>query len=162
MRRLATLIFFCLLAACGGEQQDSGSSVEKTVLPTAGTLGEQAVLPVADYLAQEQFANADQGNGMRQAQICKACHSLESGGPTMLGPALYGMFGRRVAEQAGFDYSPVMRNAQFVWTPGALDAWLAQPGKFLPGNRMAFGGVFRQEDRDDLIAYLLVVTSGNN
>jgi cytochrome c len=80
----------------------------------------------------------------------------------MLGPALYGMFGRRVAEQAGFDYSPVMRNAQFVWTPGALDAWLAQPGKFLPGNRMAFGGVFRQEDRDDLIAYLLVVTSGNN
>jgi len=162
MRRSATLFFLFLIAACGGEQEGSGSSGEKTALLTAGTLGEQTVLPVADYLAKEQFANADQGNGMRQAQICKACHSLESGGPNMIGPALYGMFGRGVGEHAGFDYSPVMRNATFVWTPRALDAWLAQPGKFLPGNRMAFGGVFSQADRDDLIAYLLVVTSGNN
>jgi cytochrome c len=67
--------------------------------------------------------------------------------------------GRGVGEQAGFDYSPVMRNASFIWTPTALDAWLAQPGKFLPGNRMAFAGVFRQQDRDDLIAYLLLATS---
>jgi len=158
--RLTSLSLFLMLAACGGEQTD-GTSGENAVLLTAGTLGEQSVLPAADYLAEEQFANADQGNGMRQAQICKACHSLEAGGPNMLGPALHGIFGRGVGEQAGFDYSPVMRNAKFVWTPRALDAWLAQPGKFLPGNRMAFGGVFSQDDRDDLIAYLLVATSDN-
>jgi cytochrome c len=52
-----------------------------------------------------------------------------------------------------------MRNANFVWTPRALDGWLAQPGKFLPGNRMTFAGVMRQSDRDDLVAYLLAVTS---
>lgn len=128
---------------------------------TAATLGEQSVLPPADYLAQDRYANADQKNGMRQAQICKACHSFEPGGPNMIGPALFGFFGRGVGEQAGFDYSPVMRNASFVWTPRALDAWLAQPGKFLPGNRMAFGGVFRQQDRDDLMAYLLLTTADN-
>ncbi len=77
----------------------------------------------------------------------------------MIGPALFEVFGRTVGEQAGFDYSPVMRNANFVWTPRALDAWLAQPGRFLPGNRMSFAGVFRQQDRDDLIAYLLVATT---
>lgn len=77
----------------------------------------------------------------------------------MIGPALFGIFGRRVGELAGFDYSPVMRNANFVWTPRALDAWLAQPGRFLPGNRMTFAGVFGQQDRDDLIAYLLEATS---
>jgi len=162
MQRLAAVSLLLLLAACGGEQEGSGTSSENAALLTAGTLGEQSVLPVADYLAQEQFANADQGNGMRQAQICKACHSLDAGGPNMLGPALHGVFGRGVGKQAGFDYSPVMRNANFVWTPRALDAWLAQPGKFLPGNRMAFGGVASQDDRDDLIAYLLVVTSANN
>ena len=160
--RVASLFFLLLLSACGGERNDSEAVDEKAVPLTAATLGEQQVLPVDDYLAMEQFANADRGNGARQAQICKACHSLDSGGANMIGPALYGVFGRAVGGQAGFDYSPVMRNANFVWTPRALDAWLAQPGKFLPGNRMAFGGVFRQQDRDDLIAYLLSVTSGEN
>ena len=77
----------------------------------------------------------------------------------MIGPALFGFFGRNVGGQAGFDYSPVMRNANFAWTPRALDAWLAQPGHFLPGNRMIFAGVMGQKDRDDLIAYLLEATS---
>jgi cytochrome c len=52
-----------------------------------------------------------------------------------------------------------MRNANFVWTPEALNAWLAQPGRFLPGNRMTFAGVFQQDDRNNLIAYLLEVTT---
>ena len=80
----------------------------------------------------------------------------------MIGPVLHGMFGARAGSRDGFDYSPVLREAQFVWTPRALDAWLAQPGRFLPGNRMTFAGVLRKSDRDDLIAYLLQVTSGNN
>jgi cytochrome c len=55
-----------------------------------------------------------------------------------------------------------MQAADFVWTPRALDAWLAQPGRFLPGNRMTFGGVRGQRDRDDLIAYLLMKTSAES
>ena len=77
----------------------------------------------------------------------------------MIGPALYGFFGREVGSRSGFEYSAAMRNADFVWTPEALNAWLAQPGRFLPGNRMTFAGVFRQGDRDDLIAYLLGATT---
>lgn len=159
IRRIAVGLLLAVLAACGSDSKTSESPDENSVPLTAATLGEQTVLAVSDYLAEEQFARADQNNGMRQAQICKACHSFEAGGPNMLGPALFGFMGRGVGEQAGFDYSPVMRNASFIWTPTALDAWLAQPGKFLPGNRMAFAGVFRQQDRDDLIAYLLLATS---
>jgi cytochrome c len=153
------VVAFLLLVACGSESEDAGSNEESTALLSAATLGEQAVLTVADYLAQARFVRADPRNGYRQAQICKACHSLDDGGPNMIGPALYGFFGRGVGEQSGFDYSPVMANAEFVWTPRALDAWLAQPGYFLPGNRMTFAGVFKQKDRDDLIAYLLESTS---
>ena len=76
----------------------------------------------------------------------------------MVGPVLYGFFGTEVGVRSGFEYSAVLRNADFVWTPGALNAWLAQPGRFLPGNRMTFAGVQRQSDRVDLIAYLLDVT----
>lgn len=122
-------------------------------------LGEQVVLTAEEYLETEPFAGASRRRGEKQAQICKACHSLNDGGPNMIGPALYGFFGTEVGSRSGFEYSAVMRNADFVWTPEALNAWLAQPGRFLPGNRMTFAGVLKQEDRDDLIAYLLDATT---
>lgn len=147
-----------ILAACGNESQDAGSEEEATVL-SAATLGEQTVLRPADYLALPQYAAANRKKGAGQARLCKACHSLDAGGRNMIGPALSGFFGRGAGERTGFEYSPVMRNANFVWTPRALDAWLAQPGRFLPGNRMAFGGISRQHDRDNLIAYLLATTA---
>jgi len=159
LRESTLAIGIMLLVACGSGSEDSNSKDESKPLLSAATLGEQTILTVPDYLAQEKFAGANLKNGNRQAQICKACHSLEEGGPNMIGPALFGFFGRNVGGQSGFNYSPVMRNANFVWTPRALDAWLAQPGHFLPGNRMTFAGVMRQQDRDDLIAYLLKTTS---
>ena len=163
MRRILGRLTFAAailtLAACGSDSGDTSSDEESTPLLSAATLGEQTVLTVAEYLAQDRYVAANRQNGSRQAQICKACHSLEKDGPNMIGPALFEFFGRGVGKQAGFDYSPVMRNANFVWTPRALDAWLAQPGHFLPGNRMTFAGVIRQQDRDDLVAFLLDVTA---
>jgi cytochrome c len=52
-----------------------------------------------------------------------------------------------------------MREISLTWTPAALDAWLANPARFLPGNRMAFAGISDEEDRNALIAYLLSVTT---
>ena len=128
-----------LVAACGKKADESGNGPAAAPFPTAATLGEQTVLTAAEYLETEPYASADRSKGERQAVLCKACHSLERGGPNMIGPAL--------------------RNADFVWTPEALDAWLAQPGRFLPGNRMTFAGVPDREDRANLIAYLLESTT---
>ena len=147
------------LVACGNDAENANTEKETTHYVSAATLGKQEILTVSAYLQQEQYSATSHRNGANQAQICKACHSVAAGGPNMIGPALFGMFGRRAGDQPGFDYSPVLRNADFVWTPRALDAWLAQPGRFLPGNRMTFAGVFRQSDRDDLIAYLLETTA---
>ena len=79
----------------------------------------------------------------------------------MVGPGLHEFFGTKAGSREGFPYSEALRESEFVWTPRALDAWLAQPGRFLPGNRMTFAGVMRQEDRDALIAYLLEVTTAD-
>lgn len=100
----------------------------------------------------------DYDNGERQAELCRACHSFENGGINMIGPNLFGFFGRTVGTVANFEYSKAVLDADFVWTPRALDAWLAAPGQFLPGNRMTFAGVRDDGDRSDLIAYLLRVT----
>lgn len=149
-----------MLGACGGVSDDAGSGEDDApVLPTAATLGDQEVLAPSEYLAMEPYASADLANGARQAQICRACHSLDAGGPNMIGPALYGFFGETAGSHPGFGYSAVLAEAGFVWTPTAMNAWLAQPGRFLPGNQMVFAGILRQSDRDDLIAYLLTETS---
>ena len=156
---LAVAALAAVYAGCGNKTGETGADESAVSLPSAATLGDQVVLTVEQYLAADAYAGADLANGERQARICKACHSLEKGGPNMIGPALFGFFGTKVGMRGGFEYSAVMRDADFIWTPEALNAWLAQPGRFLPGNRMTFAGVSRQQDRDDLIAYLLNVTS---
>lgn len=157
IRFLAVAVLMMVVAGCGEKTE----APESEPLPTAATLGEQAILSPKEYLAAEPYAGASQSRGEKQARICQACHSLEKGGPNMIGPALFGFFGKEVGTRSGFEYSAVMRNASFTWTPEALNAWLAQPGRFLPGNRMTFAGVLKQGDRDDLIAYLLTVTSAD-
>lgn len=158
-RLLAAVVTATLIVGCGDQSENTGTESGAAPLPTAGTLGEQIVLPAQEYLASAPYKDADRSRGERQAQICRACHSFDRDGPNMIGPALFGFFGTEVGTRAGFEYSAAMRDADFVWTPEALNAWLAQPGRFLPGNRMTFAGVLRQSDRDDLIAYLLAVPS---
>lgn len=158
---LAIAAVFLSLTACEGKSGDTGTDATAAALPTAASLGEQTVLTVPEYLSEIPYANADRSKGAKLAQVCRACHSLDRGGATMIGPALYGFFGADAGSRNGFEYSPALRDAGFVWTPRALDAWLAQPGRFLPGNRMTFAGVLRQSDRDALIAYLMEATTAD-
>ena len=159
---LAAALLVTLVAGCGEKESDeSGTGPTAEPFPTAATLGEQVVMTAAEYLETEPYASANRSRGERQAMLCKACHSLDRGGRNMIGPALYGFIGTNVGTRQGFEYSAVMRNADFVWTPAALDAWLAQPGRFLPGNRMTFAGVPDQKDRADLIAYLIEATTSD-
>ena len=159
IRAVVAIAASVILAACGDPSTDAGPEAAREPVITAATLGEQTVRAVSEYLAEEPYTNADPANGERQAQVCRACHSLDRDGNNMIGPALYGFFGAPAGVREGFEYSPVLRNADFVWTPEALDAWLAYPGRFLPGNRMTFAGVTRAPDRRDLIAYLMRATT---
>ncbi len=159
---LAILTLSLLFAACGKQSENGQATEVAAPLLSAATLGEQQVLAVDEYLRAEPYASASLKSGKQQVQICKACHSFESGGSNMIGPALHGIFLRQAGEHSGFDYSPALRDADFVWTPRALDAFLSHSQTFLPGHRMSFAGVFRKKDRDNLIAFLLKETSGIN
>lgn len=88
---------------------------------------------------------------------CRACHEIGPGAKSKLGPALNGIIGRKAGTVEGFNYSPVNKAAGekgLTWTETELATYLADPRKFMPGNRMAFAGVKDDRDRADLIAYL--------
>ncbi len=154
-RRRVACVLAALVAGCTSDNNSNTSDSSAVAVTDAAAFAEQIVLSNREYLEQAAYAEADLEWGERLAMQCRACHALEKEGPTLLGPTLYGVFGRAAASVEGFDYSPVLASAKLVWTPAALDAWLAEPSRFLPGNRMAFAGVRDSADRNALIAYLL-------
>lgn len=136
---------FGLLAACA---QDSGPA--NTGAPSAAP----GAAPAAEVDIATRLAAADADKGKVLFLQCRACHSLEQGGMNKVGPNLWGIFGRKAGQAEGFDYSDAIKNSAIVWTAEALDAWLARPSEFLPGNRMVFVGIRKPEDRANLIAYV--------
>ena len=84
---------------------------------------------------------------------CASCHTIgQSGGKA--GPTLNGVFGRKAAAVAGFNYSPAMKASGFTWDQATLAHFLQAPMKTLPGTRMFFPGLPDAKDQADMIAYL--------
>jgi cytochrome c len=133
-----------MLAACNGSQPEA-------IVPAvpAPTLAE---LP-------SPYNAADPENGKSMFGKCRSCHSLKASDGNMVGPNLHGVFDRDTASAPGFKYSPALAGfAEPRWTPELIDHWLANPKTFLPGNGMFFDGIANENDRRDIIAYLLIHT----
>lgn len=105
-------------------------------------------------------AQGDAEKGKRLFNRCKACHNLTAAGRPRMGPNLDNLFGRAAGSSEGYKYSKALAEADFVWTESKVDEWLAKPKAFLPGNKMAFAGLRKEQDRKDLMAYLRVATVG--
>ena len=100
---------------------------------------------------------ADKEKGKRVYNICKACHALKAG-KNKIGPTLHGIMGRKAGTVAKFKYSNAMKNSGLTWDEETLRKYLTKPRKFLKGTRMSFGGIKRDNDMDNLIAFLKIAT----
>ncbi|MBK0397910.1 cytochrome c family protein [Limibaculum sp. M0105] len=99
------------------------------------------------------YAAASAEAGAKVFNKCKACHTLEEG-KNRVGPYLWGIIGRPVASAEGYAYSDALKAKGGEWTAANLDAFLADPKGWAPGNKMSFAGVRDAEDRANLIVYL--------
>ncbi len=96
-------------------------------------------------------ASADRGKSV--ARKCTTCHSLKKGGKHKVGPALWGIVGSKKAG-GSFKYSSALKSLGGVWDYAALNAFLANPKGFAPGNKMPFSGIKKATERAALILYL--------
>jgi len=98
-------------------------------------------------------AEGDAVKGKKVFNKCRACHSLKEG-RSMTGPSLASIMGKEAGKAEKFRYSKVMLESGWVWDEETLTAFLVSPRKSLKGTKMAFAGLRKPEDIENLIAYL--------
>jgi cytochrome c len=87
-------------------------------------------------------------------QQCKACHTVEKGGPSPLGPNLFGVVGRKAGTLAGYEASDAMKKSGITWDDASLADYLKDPKAKVPDGKMAFAGLKQAAQLGDVIAYL--------
>jgi cytochrome c len=98
-------------------------------------------------------ADGDADKGKKVFNKCKACHTLEAG-KNRVGPSLHGIFGRAAGTAEGFKYSDAMKGSGITWDEDSLETYLKDPKAKVPGTKMVFAGLKKEDDIENLLAYL--------
>jgi cytochrome c len=103
---------------------------------------------------------ADLQHGEQLFRKCVNCHTVAPQGRNIVGPRLYGVFGRVAGSIPDYRYSEALKGSGIVWNDQTLNEYLKDAEAFVPGTKM-YGGLSLPNDREDLIAYLKQATSGD-
>ena len=141
---LFTLVF--LMMGCS-DQKNVDDDQQDIVLTNTVDTGELMTI------------DGDLERGRKLYLQCRACHSLKENEPHKIGPNLFKIIGSKAGSMKGYNYSDALSKSEIVWTLENFDLWLEKSYEIIPGNKMVFSGMSKQEDRNDLIAYVYDQTS---
>ena len=121
----------------------------KALKISAGAIAMSAALMVA--------APAGAGDikaGEKVFKKCKACHYADRE-KHKTGPHLVNIMGRAAGGLEDYKkYSKAMKALGIVWDDTTLADYLRAPKKYVKGTKMAFAGLKKDADIENVIAYL--------
>lgn len=146
-----------LLAKWGGEMiyhvgpagHGDGEHAQAYTIPVADT-GSSAPAEEVDLGAL--FASGDVDRGQKAFGKCAACHKVD--GTDGTGPHLNGVVDRGIGAVAGYAYSGAMAGHGGNWGEEELYYFLKKPSAYVPGTKMSFAGMPRDQEVADVIAFL--------
>ncbi len=125
---------------------------------TKGAALEQQVDEIKVASTSDSLNAGDAVAGKKVFRLCRACHVAEEA-KNKVGPYLKGVVGRKAASIDGFNYSKAFKAVDIRWNEENLAQFLAKPRAFIKGNRMSFPGLKKEEDVQNVIAYLKSVAN---
>ena len=122
-------------------------------------IGAASVLIVGLSVTAASAQSGDAARGQRVFNLqCKACHTLEKDGASVVGPNLHGVFGRKAGTATGFEFSEAMKKSGIVWDDATIADYNRDPKGKVPDTKMVFNGVKNAGQLADLVAYLKEAT----
>ena len=92
--------------------------------------------------------------GEKVFKKCKACHYADRE-KHKTGPHLVNIMGRSAGGLEDYKkYSKAMKASGIVWDDTTLADYLRAPKKYVKGTKMAFAGLKKDADIENVIAYL--------
>jgi cytochrome c len=108
------------------------------------------LLALAEGAALAQDAEA----GEKVFVKCRICHQVGEAAKNLIGPTLNGLIGRKAGSVEGYSYTDANKSSGLVWDEATLKEYLNNPKAKIPGTKMIFAGLPKEEDADNVIAYL--------
>ena len=100
------------------------------------------------------FASTSAADGAKVFKKCAACHSIVQGGANKIGPALWGVLGRKSGSVSGYKYSKAMAAHGKNWSFEEMNGFLIKPKEWMKGTKMSFAGLKNAKDRAAVILYM--------
>ena len=100
------------------------------------------------------FASTNIKEGEKIFKKCAACHSISEDGANKIGPALWGVLGRKAGSVSDYKYSKSMQAYGKTWSFDEMNGFLTKPKKWIKGTKMSFAGLKNAKDRAAVILYM--------
>ena len=148
INKIADVIFFVK------KPEKSAYQVAMTTTATSTTSAESSLDDADSGNIMSLFASTSSADGAKIFKKCAACHSIAQGGGNKIGPALWGVLGRKAGIVSGYKYSKSMAAYGKPWSFEEMNGFLTKPKDWIKGTKMSFVGLKNAKERAAVILYM--------